>query len=444
MVDSAHNELVSVAGDGGELLGLETQVADVDSGPVQSDVGELAVVGRAHGVDVVHVERVAVHVVASRLGDGRCLVPRLHQRVVVDGETSQTLGVLVEERSVGQGVNVDLLADTTIKSNVAQGVVRPVRRYSGILDGEQKSLDSVGEADIQRALLLTIGSERVHKTARGGLDLLNQDITRSTTHTLTLVVGHDGILGPDVAVQQGGALSSKSIVLVDNDHIAVLSLSTGDGSTRVHDEQLSPVAELELDAHLVVRQGSSGKSHTRVASEEEGERQVEGETGQHRGGLGEHINVTNHVVVANLLRGGHSEGRPEVKVPVVKTGSHKVVKGDGSLLHKVVGKVVGPANLGIVVSTVLAGGVNSHRGDGTTEPSMDEVITSTRDAGSPLLAETRLAHVLRQNSGDQGEPGRLASVAHKVGSSLGATIDVLLQLIKRGKIDKSGSNRLID
>ena len=55
--------------------GLETRRALHD----KRDVGELTVVGRTKGVDVVHVERVAVHVVTSLTGDRGGLVPGLNE-----------------------------------------------------------------------------------------------------------------------------------------------------------------------------------------------------------------------------------------------------------------------------------------------------------------------------------------------------------------------------
>ena len=91
MVDGNNDALVLVVG---VLLRVS---GDVDTSRVhlERDIGELAVVSGAHRVDVVHVGGVRVHMVTSGSGDGGSLVPRLDEREVVRGETSQTSGVLV-------------------------------------------------------------------------------------------------------------------------------------------------------------------------------------------------------------------------------------------------------------------------------------------------------------------------------------------------------------
>ena len=65
VVDSNDNELEGVFGSNGDLAGSKTLASQIQRVVVQGNVGKLAVVGRAHGVDIVHVKRVRVHVVTS-------------------------------------------------------------------------------------------------------------------------------------------------------------------------------------------------------------------------------------------------------------------------------------------------------------------------------------------------------------------------------------------
>ena len=427
MVQSADDGLVGVvdgAAIGGDLARIGGQSLALRA-QIQGYVGQLAKVGRTQGVDVVHVQRVRVHVVTSGGGDGGGLVPGLHQRVVIRGQTSQTLRVLVQQRGVGQGVRI--LQRLTGGTNVANGVVGPLGSYRGVANREEQSLYSVREANIGgRSLLLT----QLEGSARSSLNLLNQNIARGATHTLALVVGYDGVLGPYVGAGQGGGNTAYQVRRSRG--------AAGRGGVGVYNQQLGPVTYLEVDAHLVVGQGSRGQTYTGVTSEEEGQGNVQGVRGQVLSTMGELGNVTDHVVVTDLLGGRYGEGSPEVQEVVVKASGNQIVEGDGALLDKIVTQVVSPATqqlLGSLVELNLT--YNS------TEPYALQVVTSARDGGRPLRVEAvGLTHGGLKLGRDDSKPGRSLVVADEIGGGIRATVHILLQLIISSNVNKSRGQRL--
>ena len=408
-------------------------------GELHTDVGELAVVGRAVRVDVQEVERIRVEVVSSLLRDGRGAVPRLDEREVVNRHVGQTLGVLVVERDLGNCVRCGGRSevDTRCLRNWGGGrIVGPLGLVRGVLESEHERLDRVREVDVNASGV----AGRVNRLRVVRLDLLNEDITRSLAHELTLVVADEGILGPhlhvgqlDVGVQEvrrggiGGHTTRTS--------------TTGDGGDVVNDEKVGPVAEVEAQLHLVVGQSSRRESNTRVAGvairerqDERGGRDDETVVGG-TNGVGvviEEGNVSDHVIVANALGRGDREGRPEIKEVVVKTHLDQIVEGHCRLLQQVVHQVARPTDARVGAET-SRGGVHRHRRERHTQPVEQEVITSTRNVGIPLNTERR-GLVQRQGRRHNREPSGLGDTADEVRDGLGAAVHVLLWLVVGSQI----------
>lgn len=417
-------------------------------------VGELAVVGRTHGVNRHEVKGVSVHVVASLLGDGDGVVEGSHQREVVHRHLGETLGVLVRQVDVRHGVagqggvehNTGVAAVEGIGGG--GGVVRPLSGVGGVADAEEQSLDGVRHTQV----IGLVGSGHV----RGGgqsLHLLDEHVAGVLTHHLALVVGHDSVVGPHLNVAELGGDTTIDIGKGSGARVTSGNVTNLSGSGVIHNEKLSPVAEAERNLHLVVGEGSGGESHTGVAGVAVGEGQVKSLSGnQHtleevvtKGGSGtdgggvEDLNlVTNHVVVTHALAGGHGEGRPEVEVVVVQAELAQVVEGDEHLLNKVVHKVASPAQ-----TEALGGllGVHADRGDGHAQPVVKHVVTGARDRHAEVAA-TELGgsvRVLKLNR-HVGEPGASASLAHEVGDSRLAAVVVFLELVVSSKVNETRSD----
>jgi hypothetical protein len=414
----------------------------------EGDVGELAVVGGALGVEAVEVQGVGVLVVTSDGGDGGGVVPGVDQGVVV-GVHLETVSVFVDERAILDGVDTARESRTNLSSvsspvGLNGGVVGPFGGNGGVAGSEEQDLDGVGETDV--VLGSGVGG-RGEGLARSSLDLFDEDIAGGTGHALTFVVGDDGVVGVDVdTVVEGGGTSD----------IGGLNSTGGDDactSQGIDDEQFGPVAELELDAHLIVGESGSGEGNTGIASEEEGEGDVEGVGGEGADGpcvdeaggdetfTSELRDVTDHVVVTDLLGGGDSEGSPEVQVVGVEAGSDEIVEGDAAFADQVVADVLGPADSPDTrggSSVGLVGG-QGDGGEGNAQPGVEEVVTSTRDGDGPFSVEFGGTSVARQDNGDLGEPSGLASFADEVGSSVATTIHVLFKFVVGSQINKAGS-----
>lgn len=383
-----HREPKSTAGDPNNIVidggNEEIEVLDVAGvfGVVggfgdDADVGELAVVGGAHRVEAVEVEGVGVKVIARLGGDAGGGVPGLDVRVVVGAHLVETLGVLVDEGGVLDGVGglvLGLDGAGGHKLELAGGVVRPFTGGGAVAYGEVEGLDSVREADIVAGL--GVGARGVGGHG-GGLHLLDQDITGGTGHLLTLIVGHDGVVGPDANILEVGGGGDVGEVV--NGGLA----TNGGGDGGVDGQDFVPVAEGELDSHIVIGQGGSRQSDTRVPGEEEGEGHVEGVLGEGGlgqdggGGLGKDVNVTNHILVTLILALGEGEGGPEVEVVVVEASGDEVVEGDAALLDKVMTHIVSPAN-----KDARNGG---KLGESAPEPGLEEVVTSAGDGDGPVV-----------------------------------------------------------
>jgi hypothetical protein len=454
VVNNSGNEFVVLLGadgvgvvDGTISSGVE---GDGFGGSVgdEGDVGELAVVGGTLGVEAVEVQGVGVLVVTSDGGDGGGVVPGVDQGVVV-GVHLETVSVLVDEGAVLNGVDTTRESRANLSSvsspvRLDGGVVGPFGGDGGVAGSEEQDLDSVGETDI--VLRGGVGG-RGEGLARGSLDLFDEDIAGGTGHALTFVVGDDGVVGVDVdtVVKGGGTGDIGGLDGAGSDDAIT--------SQGVDNEQFGPVAELELDAHFIVGEGGGGEGNTGVASEEEGEGDVEGVGGEGADGplvdeaggdetfTGELRDVTDHVVVTDLLGGGDSEGSPEVQVVGVEAGSDEIVEGDAAFADQVVADVLGPAD-----SPDAGGGSGdglvsgqSDGGEGDAQPGVEEVITSTRDGDGPFSVEFGGTSVARQDDWDLGEPSGLASFADEVGSSVATTIHVLFKFVVGSQINKAGS-----
>jgi len=348
---------------------------------------------------------------------------------VVRSHLGEPVGVLVDERGLGNRVGSSSrgeVKDSSIVERRGDGVVGPLSTEGGVPGGEEQNLDRVREADVEG--LLRVGG-RGERLARGGLDLLDEDVPRGAGHALPLVVGDDGVVGPHLGVSEdrgGGDVSSDNRDAPDT------------GARVLSDEEVLPVPEGEGDAHLVVGKGRGGEGNATVPAVEEGKREVEGGGGEFvlvGGGGGEVSVVSDHVVVTVALAGRHSEGRPEVKVVVVEPGSDEVVEGDAAIPDKIVHQVPGPTNTGGGSS---GRGVNRRKGK--AQPRVEEVVTRAGDRDGPLLAEGRSSRGTGENNRHLGEPGRLPRLTDEVRGSIRAAVKVFLDLVESSKIDESRGN----
>ena len=416
-------------------------------GELDTDVGQFAKVGGAVGVDIQQVQGVGVQVVASLLGDGGGTVPGLDKGEVVDGHVRETLGVLVVDRHLGQGIRGSRGVERhTSGGGHSRGgrVVGPIGFVGGVLESKEQGLDRVGEVDVDAGGV----AGAVNRLRVVGLDLLDEQIAGGLAHQLALVVGHQGVLGPDLDVRQGDVrVGQVRLGGIGGD--TTRASTARDGSDVVDNQQVGPVTEVEAQLHLVVRQSGGGESNTSVACVAVGE-------GQHQGGGGDgqtivggtdgvrvvvqQRDVANHVLVADALGRGDGEGRPEVQEVVIETHLDQVIEGDGGLLQQVVHQVAGPTNAGVGTET-SGGGIDGDRGEGHAQPVEQEVITSTGDVGVPLHTKLR-GLVEGQCRGDNGEPSRFGHTANKVRDGFSAAIHVLLGFVVRGKIDKAGCERI--
>ena len=423
-------------------------------------VGQFAVVGRAERIQADEIQGVGVHVVAGDHGDDRGGVVGLDVAVVIGAHVGETLGVLVDEGGVGDGVVTGEVAvedegggGTGVLAHLglAGGVVGPVGGDGRVLGGEEEHLDGVGEADVVADG--DIGGEAL---LGSGLHLLDEDITRSTGHALTLVVGDDGVVGPHLGVVGNRHRGGGGEIGGDHHGAGGLDVELGGGGAvggvHIPDvEEIGEVAEGEEDAHVVVGKRGGGESNTRVPGVEERKGEVEGLGGEDQGGIDELGDVTDHVVVTHLLAGGGRKGGPEIKVEVIETSGDKVVEGDAALAHKVVheigrpgdvlvAQVVGGSTLDLCLTgsrgTGDAGGRDG--GNGHTEPGVEEVISGTGNRHGPVVSEIGGSGGTGETDGHLGEPGRAPGLAHKVRGRVLSSIHILLEFIVGRKIDETG------
>ena len=420
-------------------------------------VGQLAVVGRSERIQADEIQGVGVHVVTGDHGDDGGGVVGLDVAVVVGAHVGETLGVLVDEGGVGDGVVTGEVAvedegggGTGVLAHLglAGGVVGPVGGDGRVLGGEEEHLDGVGEADV-----VADGDVGGEALLGSGLHLLDEDITGSTGHALTLVVGHDGVVGPHLGVVGNGDGGGGGEIGGDHHGAGGLDVELGRGGAvggvHIPDvEEIGEVAEREEDAHVVVGKRGGGESDTRVPGVEEGKGEVEGLGGEDQGGINELGDVTDHVVVTHLLAGGGRKGGPEIKVEVIETSGDKIVEGDAALADKVVHEIGRPGDVLLVQVISLttlnllgaAGGAGhgggGEGGDGHTKPGVEEVITRTGDGDGPVVTKVGGTRGTGETHGHLGEPGSTARLADKVGRSILTTVHVLFKLIVGSKINE--------
>ena len=377
--------------------------------------------------------------VTSHDGDDRGGVPGLDQGEIVGSHLGETLGVLVDEGGLGDGVRtgevlVDeegvLVVSLANTLGLTGGVVGPVGRHGGVTHGEEENLDGVGETNVVGLVGVL---ERVEGLDGGSLDLLDENITRSTGHALTLVVGDDGVVGPHL---DGGKLGEGGAKVGEDgdtgeDHGLV---GVEEGNVVPRDEELVVVSDAELDPHVVVRKGGGGESHTRVAGVEEREGKVEHLLGEGLAGSDEVISHTNHVEVTNLLSRRSGERSPEIELVVIEAGSHEIVESNGGLADEVVHEIGSPGHIGIDgdIAAILLGAVSGdggNRGEDEAHPSVEKVITRTGDGHRPLLGEAGSTTGPGKNHGYLGEPGRFASLPHKVSGGIVTSVHVFFKFI---------------
>lgn len=379
-------------------------------------------------------------------GDDRGGVPGLHERVVVGTHLGETLGVLVDERGLGNGVRTGevlvneervFVVGLAHTLGLAGGVVGPVGGHGGVADGEEEDLDGVRETNVVGLVGVL---ERVEGLDGGGLHLLNQNVTRSTGHALPLVVGDNGIVGPHL---HGGELGKGGAEIGEDgdtgDDNGLVGIQEGDVVPR--NQELVVVADAELDAHVVVGKGGRRKSHTRVPGVEKGKGKIEGLLGEGLARSDEVISHTHHVQVTNLLTGRSGESSPEIKLVVIKTGSHKIVESNGRLADKIVHKIGSPRHKGINghITTILLASkcwYSGHRGKNQSHPGVEKIITGTRNGHGPFLRESRSARSTRKNDGDLREPCRFTRLPDEICGGVITSVHVFFKLVISSEIYK--------
>ena len=223
------------------------------------DVGEHAEVGGTARVNLHEVKSIGVQV-HSRLGgrDGLSVVERLHVSEVLARDGTKTGGVLVQEGNrVDRGGSSELatsltgeVTDVVPGEKISTSSVKETGTGSvgGGVSGslsktEHKSLDTVGESDV-----VLSGSTDGVTGDRGGLHLLDGNVPGGLSHKSTLLVGDDGVVGPDSSLEEGdGGRSSVGGWVGSSD------LSSGGGVER--GKELSSSSHGEVDSHVVVWKG---------------------------------------------------------------------------------------------------------------------------------------------------------------------------------------------
>jgi len=392
-------------------------------------------------------------VVAGVHRDGGGGVPGLHEGEVVAAHIGETLGVLVHQRGLGDGVGagevageeqVGAIGGGRAHAGRGRGVVRPVGLDRGVLHREEQHLDGVREADVVGG-----GVGGVVGLGRGCLDLLDQYVARGTGHALALVVGHNGVVGPHLHIGEVHVGAGE----IGGDRGATGGVhggaATGGCQHLPGVQQVVQAAEAEVQAHVVVGKGGGGQRHTAVAGVEEGEGQVEGLGGKYQAGVDQVAGGTDHVGVADLLGAGCGEGGPEIEQEVIEARGDEVVEGDAGLTHQVVGHVGCPREEDLRVvyrcdsikSNGLLDGASGGRGcdlgEGEAQPGVEQVVARSGDADRPFLPESGCSRCPAKNDGYLREPRGFARLSHKVGGGVGATVHILLELVVCGQINET-------
>lgn len=381
------------------------------------------------------MEGIGVGVETSLLRDSRPVVERLDKGEVVTAHLKETVGVLVKEGREGNRVRTVLtVLRRDSAGDTASGVVGP---FAGLVVGRgstgtrnlgdsrvgnvpEESLDGVTETDVIAGVRVSANLSGVESAAAVTLDLLNNHIARALAHLDTLFVGNDSVVSPELDVAE-----------VDRRLNEIRRLGTF-----LEDEELAPVTELEMDAHLVVREGSRGEGNTTATREEEGERDVDGVGREVIVRVVEIGNVANHVVITGLLASRNSVGGPHIKPVGVEFLNLEIVERDPAEVNKVVTNVLAPTD-----TTVTGGTTRNTKGRKRgTEPDVKEVVTSTGDLESNITVKVGVTGVLRERNRNLGEPGRLTDTTDEMRDGSRTVVEILFNFIKSSKINKGASN----
>lgn len=405
-------------------------------------VGEFRVVGAASGFEgLPRVERVAVHVVASRERNGVRVVPGVEERVVVTtlGDTS---GVLVGQSRKVNGVIVTTSRTRSGGGNGGTGgVVGPLTVARALLE-ESRVLRVEAQHD-KRVRKTNVkgrpGGHVLEGRVLSRLDLRDEHVTGSITHLDTLVVVDDGIVSVSRGIRQEGALRSRAsnVNVADRGHTRARSGRRG--HTGVDDHEILPATEGVVDLDLVEGQSGNGEGETRVLREPERQRarvvSVTTESGTGIDGGGQIGSLADHVLIAVNLAGRSAELVVKVEPEAVKLLDDKLVKGDGDVLEDVVHEEVSPPESG-VVENVTRGVVEVDGGNLAAEPHVENIVSRTVDGRRHVLLakvnDTRHA----KRDGDKAEPVRALDAADEPGDSVGAAIHEPFEFTVSGEVNK--------
>jgi len=387
--------------------------------------GEFRVVGGTSGVDAEGLLGVRVGLVTTVDSSASPLVEGFDLGEIVGRHAVETGSVFVEQAGEGDGVAtgdevtinevgtgelISFLVHTITVSGV--GGVK-TKDAAGIFVGStpEQGLHGVVEADIN----IEDNIVKSINTVVGGfnnlvveLDLFDEDITGTTGHSSTFLVGDNGVFSPDGGeleleeqsfreldtVDGQGFVGTVGIGIIHKPGKQVRVNSTRAGKTEgtvagsndralditgirditdgaeTHDsggvvgkilpadptaetEQSEGIADkVEDNTHIVVGEGSGGEGDTSVAVVEEGQVHIDvGGAGKGSIPVNEFGTVTNHVAVHGSLAGIKGELGPKVQPDIIKGLDGKFVEeqSDGTSVgvgfKDIVTDVLGPGNI---------------------------------------------------------------------------------------------------
>lgn len=248
---------------------------------------------------------------------------------------------------------------------------------------EEECLHRVREPDVVNGVWIVYGCEGL---TRSCLDLLNEDISGRTTHSLPLFVADNRVIGPYLDIIQ--FWRARDIGAYDWHGCVVRVCWVG---RVIQNEEFVPVPEIKGDLHLVIRQSSRWESDAGVAREEERKWEIESLLGEGNPGFmrgGKAVYITDHVVIPDALTLGDRERGPKVEMIVIESSSDQIVKGNTNLSDQVVHKVFGPANS--PVGPMLVVSEESDLWNHNSEPRVQKVIRGATDGHGPFLIELRM------------------------------------------------------
>ena len=129
---------------------------------------------------------------------------------------------------------------------------------------------------------------------------------------------------------------------------------------------------------------------------------------------GEIIEVTNHVLVTVKLACWDGECGPEVEMPVIEGCGGKVIEGNGTFGDKVMHEVASPTDATCVTEAGTTRNKERNLRNVDTKPSVEEIITGTRNVNGKISAKFCVTVRTGENYGDLGEPSSLASFSYEI------------------------------